>query len=149
MFGVVGISLAVGARWMREQPSESPQAPAEQPTLPAQAPAPTPVVAPAPEPEQSTEAKPHDGDLPRELPLGEGDEVGEGEGMLEVVAGKSDKIYVNGKLIGKGPVVKVTLKAVPDPYEVRVKLRGEERVRYAVVKEGKRIKLRVAPPWSR
>ena len=83
------------------------------------------------------------------LPLTQDDEVGKGEGMLEVVAGKNDKIYVNGQLMGKGPVVKVTLKAVPDPYEVRVKLRGEERVRYAVVKEGKRIKLRVAPPWSR
>jgi hypothetical protein len=83
------------------------------------------------------------------LPLAEGDQVGPGEGLLEVVAGRNDEIYVNGQLIGKGPVVKVALKAVPDPYEVRVKLRGEERVRYAVVKESKRVRMRVAPPWSR
>ncbi|MBW2522768.1 MAG: response regulator [Deltaproteobacteria bacterium] len=148
VFGLAGISLAVGARWMREQPPAPAPVPAEQPSAPVQAPAP-PVPATPPEESEQEQAKPHDGDLPRELPLAKGDEVGEGEGMLEVVAGKSDKIYVNGKLIGKGPVVKVTLKAVPDPYEVRVKLRGEERVRYAVVKEGKRVRLRIAPPWTR
>jgi len=32
---------------------------------------------------------------------------------------------------------------------VRVKLRGEERVRFVSVKEGKLIRVRVAPPWSR
>jgi len=84
-----------------------------------------------------------------EYALNKGEEVGKGEGVLEVVAGKNDEIYVNGQLIGKGPMVKATLKAVADPYEIRVKLRGEERVRYAVVKEAKRVRLRVAPPWAR
>jgi hypothetical protein len=86
---------------------------------------------------------------PTEFPLSKDDAVAKGEGVLEVVAGKSDEIFVNGQLMGKGPVVKVTLKAVADPYEIRVKLRGEERVRYALVKDGKRVRLRIAPPWTR
>lgn len=151
VFGVVGIALALGARWMREHRSApepaAPTPPAQQAAVPAQTPI---AAAPNAQPSAPSEAStPSRSDAPQELPLTKDDAVGPGEGMLEVVAGKSDKIYVNGKLIGQGPVQKVTLKAVPDPYEVRVKMLGEERVRYAVVKEGKRIKLRVAPPWKR
>ncbi len=69
--------------------------------------------------------------------------------MLEVVAGKSDTIYIDGKPMGSGPVQSEALKARNDPYEVKVKLRGEERVRFVNVKEGRLTRIRVAPPWSR
>ena len=174
LFGVTGVALAVGARWYREHqgapsPTVSPQAPPglvaaaqPQPVLAGTATAPPPA---EPNADHSPLPAAQDGanasttrDPSAEQPspsetveyaLNKGEEVPKGEGVLEVVAGKNDEIHVNGQLIGKGPVVKVTLKAVPDPYEIRVKLRGEERVRYAVVKEGKRVRLRVAPPWAR
>jgi hypothetical protein len=71
-----------------------------------------------------------------------------GQGLLEVVAGRNDEIVVDGKEVGHGPTVKLTVEASDEPHEVRVKLRGEERVRYVVVKEATRVRLRVAPPWS-
>lgn len=75
------------------------------------------------------------------------EQVGKGQGLLEIVAGRDDKVFVNGTLAGHGPVVKKAVKAVDEPYEIRVKLQGEERVNYVVVEEGKRMRLRVAPPW--
>jgi hypothetical protein len=84
-----------------------------------------------------------------ELALRADDKVGEAEGMLEVIAGSSDTIYVDGKALGSGPVQKVALAARAKPYEVRVKLRNEERVRFVAVKEGKLMRVRAAPPWSR
>jgi hypothetical protein len=157
VFGVAGVTLAVGARWVRERQA-TPSVPAvidpagatEPPTAPAPPPAtPEPGPAAPAQGDGSSTQSVTQSDLPVELPLTKEDGVAKGEGLLEVVAGKNDEIFVNGQMVGKGPVVKVTLKAVPDPYEIRVKLRGEERVRYVVVKDGKRLRLRVAPPWTR
>ncbi|MEO7329759.1 MAG: hypothetical protein ABI193_14360, partial [Minicystis sp.] len=72
-----------------------------------------------------------------------------GQGMLEVTAGSNDSIYIDGTLVGNGPIVKRALAPRKEPYEIRVRLRGEERVRFALVKEARLTKLRVAPPWSR
>jgi hypothetical protein len=69
--------------------------------------------------------------------------------MLEVVAGTKDTIFVDGRLIGEGPTQKLPLAPRREPYEIRVKLRGEERVRFVTVKQGRLARLRVAPPWSR
>ena len=88
---------------------------------------------------------------PEDLPLRDGDKdrVKKGQGMLEIVAGKSDTVYIDGKPMGSGPVIDAPLKAKTEPYEVKVKLRGEERVRFVSVKEGRLTRVRVAPPWSR
>jgi hypothetical protein len=153
IFGLIGIILAVGARWWRERPPVTPP-----PAPPAELQAPPPPatdatgsepVAPGPRADLDRAPQPHE--LPVELPLSEKDAamLNKGEGLLEVVAGRSDEIYVGHQLIGKGPSVKIPLPARAEPHEVRVKLRGEERVRYVVVQEGKRIRLRVAPPWTR
>ena len=69
--------------------------------------------------------------------------------MLEIVAGKSDTIYVDGKPVGSGPVVSMPMKAKSEPYEVRIKTRGEERSRFVTVKDQKLVRLRLAPPWQR
>jgi hypothetical protein len=69
--------------------------------------------------------------------------------MLEVVAGTSDTIWIDGTLVGNGPLVKRALAPKKDPYEIRVRLRGEERVRFARVQESRLTRLRIAPPWSR
>jgi hypothetical protein len=84
-----------------------------------------------------------------DLPLGARDTVLPGQGLLEVTAGASDAIYVDGQLVGRGAVSRVPLAAKASPYEVRVKLRGEERVRYVTIKDGRLARVRVAPPWSR
>ena len=158
LFGITGVGLAIGARWVREHQT-GPAAPAVvAPLVPSEPAVALPALpAPAQPAPASGTATPADdaaaqaaaSEQPTEFPLSKDDAVAKGEGVLEVVAGKSDEIFVNGQLMGKGPVVKVTLKAVADPYEIRVKLRGEERVRYALVKDGKRVRLRIAPPWTR
>jgi hypothetical protein len=145
VFGAIGIVLAVGARWMREGHQESPP----ELTVP-----PAPVAPAAAEQDPSEPPEPNatqsPEELPEELPLGDKDKarLRRGQGMLEVVAGRSDTILVDGKEAGQGPVVKIALEAGDEPHEVRVKMRGEERVRYVVVKEATRVRLRVAPPWS-
>ena len=149
MFGVIGIGLAIGARWYREQ---QPMGPTLMTPPPIQAPLPPNTVEqPMPQSPEQVAAPTSTAELPVELPLSEEDaaKLQDGHGMLEVVVGRNDEVLVNGELAGKGPVVKVALKAQSEPYEVRTKMRGEERVRYIIVKAGKRLRLRVAPPWSR
>ena len=84
---------------------------------------------------------------PEELPLRESDKLKKGQGLLEIVAGKSDTVYIDGKPVGSGPTVSVPLKA--RKYEVRVKTRGDERTRFVEVKENKLVRVRIAPPWQR
>lgn len=86
---------------------------------------------------------------PEELPLRASDKVKKGHGLLEIVAGKSDTIFVDGKPIGSGPNASVQLKAKSEPYEVRIKTHGEERSRFVQVKEDKLVRVRLAPPWQR
>jgi hypothetical protein len=69
--------------------------------------------------------------------------------VLEVVAGKSDTIYVDGKALGSGPTLSIPLRARDKPYELKVKQRGEERVVEVVVIEGRMARVRLAPPWQR
>ena len=144
LFAVAGIAFAVAARWARDRD-----------ITPAAPPAPTPVAAaepsvtaaaPAVEPEPS--AAP-DTSSAQDLPLPAGAKVPQGQGLLEVIAGNGNTILVDGSQVGLGPVVKLPLAPRKDPYEVRIKLRGEDQVRFVLVKEGRLTRLRVAPPWSR
>jgi hypothetical protein len=156
LFAAAGIVFAVGARMSRERELAA-QAPPPPP------PQPTAVVAPAPAPEPPPAAqapvvpavnKPvgesaENPILPQDLPLRPDDKVPAGQGMLEVVAGVSDTIHVDNQLAGNGPIVKLPLRPRAEPYEIRIKLRGEERVRFALVREARLTRVRVAPPWSR
>ncbi|MDI1480541.1 response regulator [Polyangium sp. y55x31] len=154
LFAVAGTVFAVGSRLAHQRVAPAP-APAAlpAPTVTADPPAP----APAPEPAAAapTAQDRREGDtadfpvMPQDLPLRAEDKVPAGQGLLEVVAGPSDSVYVDGQLVGTGPVVQSKLAPKKDPYEIRVRLRGEERVRFALVKEGRLTRLRIAPPWSR
>jgi DNA-binding response OmpR family regulator len=161
-FAAAGLVFAVGARWSREHGLLGGRAPAEPaaavaPAAPPQAAAPPANAQAAPPPAaQATgapaAAAPDDDVSVQDLPLRTGDKLPAGQGRLEIVAGSSDMIYVDGQMIGKGPIVRLTLApktGAKAEYEVRVKLRGEERVRYVAVKEGRVARVRVAPPWSR
>ena len=88
---------------------------------------------------------------PEELPLAGEDKarLREGQALLEIVVGRQDQVFVDGKDAGRGPVVKIAVDAGDAPHEIRAKLRGEERVRYVTVRPGTRVRVRVAPPWSR
>jgi hypothetical protein len=144
LFGAAGIALAVGARWMRESAAPAPLPPAIGEAQPSAEPPVEPAATPG-----SVPAKPEE--LPEELPLGNEDRarLRKGQGLLEIVAGREDVIHVDGKEVGTGPVLKLPVTASDEPHEVRVKMRGEERVRYVSVKEATRVRLRIAPPWSR
>lgn len=156
-FAVAGLAFAGWARWHRDSvtpeapPPPAPEAAAAMPT-PVEAPEANPAAEPqSPAPEMpAVDPRPAvDQNQVEDLPLRPTDNIKARSGLLEVVCGKSDTVYVDNKLIGSGPVVSRAFKARDEPYEVRVKLRGEERVRYVVVKKGRLARVRVAPPWSR
>jgi CheY-like chemotaxis protein len=165
LFAVAGIVFAVGARLSRDRELTRPVPPPAPPAAAeVHAPEAAPAPAPAPAPSAAADVPGHDhpaadlrGDgaskvdplLPQEGPLRADDQVPPGQGMLEVVAGTSDTIFIDGTQVGNGPIVKRALAPRKEPYEIRVKLRGEERVRFALVKEGRLTRLRIAPPWSR
>ena len=168
LFAIIGVSLAIGARWLRQGRATAPPAvpahPLQPPVIgapgqpqPAQPAAQPAAVSPAsPNEVGSPGDKDHAADLPApeqaiELPLSKKQraKLRAGEGLLEIVAGRKDKIYVDGRLLGRGPLRKLRLKADGKTHEIRVKLRGEERVRYVVMKPAVRLRIRVAPPWSR
>jgi hypothetical protein len=151
VLAVAGTVFAIGARIARERETapSAPLAPAE---------APAPAAAALPEAagvkadsvaRDRREGESSDYPIAQDLPLRSGDKVAPGQGLLEVSAGSRDTIYIDGRLAGNGPVVKMPLEPRGEPYEIRVKLRGEERVRFVLVKEGRLTRLRVAPPWSR
>jgi CheY-like chemotaxis protein len=144
LFAVAGIAFAVAARWARERDATPAAPPEPTPVAPAQ---PT-VTAAAPPVEPEPTAAP-DTSSAQDLPLPAGAKVPQGQGLLEVIAGNGNMILVDGSQVGLGPVVKLPLAPRKDPYEVRIKLRGEDQVRFVLVKEGRLARLRVAPPWSR
>ena len=151
LFAVAGIVFAVGARLAHDRDAAR-RAPVAAPVVTAEPAAEPPPAAPTAEPvveRKGDGASKADPILPKEGPLRSTDQVPPGQGMLEVVAGTSDTIFIDGTQVGTGPVVKRALAPRKDPYEVRVKLRGEERVRFVLVKEARLTKLRIAPPWSR
>jgi hypothetical protein len=156
LFALAGVVFAVGSRVSHQRSMQAQAEQAEQAAAPVET-----AVQPAPEPTPEAPPQvtaPHDrlaGDsadfpiLPQDLPLRSEDKVPKGQGLLEVIAGPTDSIFVDGQLIGTGPVIKVPLAPKKDPYEIRLRTRSEERVRFALVKEGRLSRLRIAPPWSR
>lgn len=160
-FALLGIGFAIWARWAREssRPSEAElfaqTDQAREQNVDSQPSANVSKTDSAPEEgsDQATRTEPSLGRTadpqPEELPLRSNDKVKKGHGLLEVVAGKTDTILVDGKPIGSGPIAAVQLRAKADPYEIRVKTRGEERSRFVQVKEDKLVRIRLAPPWQR
>ncbi len=155
MCAVAGIVFAVGARISQERRASTPEAPAVTAPVVAAAPsvsaAPTSVPAAAPAapvimvPGETAE----DPLLPQEAPLRSDEKIPKGQGLLEVIAGPTDEVSIDGKATVAGPIVKATLAPRDKPYEIHVKMRGEERTRFALVREGKRTRVRIAPPWNR
>jgi hypothetical protein len=155
LLAIAGLAFGAAARWTSSPPAKAtPIATVEstppQPNAIAQvapaAPAPPLANTVAPStPTTPSAASPG----PEDLPLPAGEVVPMGKGLLEVVAGPSDLVFVDRRPIGQGPIVKLPLAPRREPYEIRVKLRGEERVRFVSIKEGRLARLQVTPPWSR
>ncbi|WP_437287157.1 response regulator [Sorangium sp. So ce406] len=170
LFAVAAFVFAVGARLSRDHELQGAPPVAPPPGPPAAEPAAdvapgaavTPAVAVAPGaaavpavdaaptgvaagPVGETTANPV---LPDDLPLTAEHKVPEGHGMLEVTAGSGDTLFVDGRKVGTGSV-KLPLAPKAGVYEIRAKLRDEERVRFALVKAGRLTRLRIAPPWRR
>jgi DNA-binding response OmpR family regulator len=154
LFAVAGIVFAVGARLSRDhqvipEPVPPPVAEAPRPAETAAAEAPRPADTAAPEAPKGPGESKVNPILPTESPLRDTDQVPPGQGMLEIVAGTSDTIFIDGQQVGNGPVIKRALAPKKEPYEIRVKLRGEERVRFVLIKEARLSKVRISPPWAR
>ncbi|WP_437876099.1 response regulator [Sorangium sp. So ce513] len=169
LFAIAAFVFAVGARLSREHELQGAQAaappqlpPAAEPTAagtpgaaaPAGAAAATASGAAAADAAPAGAAAAPTGEttadpvLPEDLPLTAEHKVPAGHGMLEVTAGSGDTLYVDGRKVGTGSV-KLPLAPKAGPYEIRAKLRDEERVRFAVVKADRLTRLRIAPPWRR
>lgn len=133
-------------------PAVAPQPPAGATATPAIVPPSPAAVSATDEPAESPgkEASP-DAQAPEEVALTkkERKRLAANQGLVEVVAGRKDEILLDGKRVGMGPIQRVALPAGDEQHEVRVKLRGEERVQYVTVKAGVKLRLRMAPPWSR
>lgn len=161
LFALAGVVFAVGSRVSHQRSVQAQNEQAQQlAAVPVEPVAQQPAAeakpeAPAPQATQQAPADRKAGDtadfpiLPQDSPLKAEDKVPKGQGLLEVIAGPTDSVFIDGQLIGTGPVVKAPLAPKKDPYEIRVRLRGEERVRFALVKEGRASRIRIAPPWSR
>lgn len=154
LFAVAGIVFAVGARLSRDhravpEPVPPPAALAPAPVEAAAAEAPKPAETAAPEAPKGPGESKVNPILPIESPLRDTDQVPPGQGMLEIVAGTSDTIFIDNQLVGNGPIIKRALAPKKEPYEIRVKLRGEERVRFVLIKDARLTKVRISPPWSR
>ncbi|WP_437778858.1 response regulator [Sorangium sp. So ce1097] len=170
LFAVAAFVFAVGARLSREHelqgapPAAPPQlppaaepaaagtpgaaAPAAVAAAPGAAAAPAVDAAPAGAAAAPTGETTENPALPEDLPLTAEHKVPAGHGMLEVTAGSGDTLYVDGRKVGTGSV-KLPLAPKAGPYEIRAKLRDEERVRFALVKADRLTRLRIAPPWRR
>ena len=154
LFAAAGIVFAVGARLSRDHqvipepvPPPALEAPKPMETAAAEAPRPTDTAAPeAPKGPGESKGNPI---LPVESPLRDTDQVPPGQGMLEITAGTSDTIFIDGQQVGNGPIIKRALAPKKEPYEIRVKLRGEERVRFVLIKEARLSRVRISPPWAR
>ncbi|WP_437926675.1 response regulator [Sorangium sp. So ce291] len=168
LFAVAAFVFAVGARLSRDHelqgappPGPLPSPPAADPAAATPGAAAVPAVATAPGaaavsavttapaaaggPVGETAESPV---LPEDLPLAAEHKVPEGHGVLEVIAGAGDTLFVDGRKVGTGSV-KLPLAPKAGAYEIRAKLRDEERVRFALVKAGRLTRLRVSPPWRR
>ncbi|MEP7122306.1 MAG: response regulator [Byssovorax sp.] len=154
LFAVAGIVFAVGARLSRDhqvipEPVPPPAAEAPKPAEAAAPEAPKPAETAVPEAPKGPGESKVNPIMPTDSPLRDTDQVPPGQGMLEVVAGTSDTIFIDGQQVGSGPIIKRALAPRKEPYEIRVKLRGEERVRFVMIKEARLSKVRISPPWSR
>jgi hypothetical protein len=84
---------------------------------------------------------------PEDLPLPPGETVPDGQGMLEVLAGRKDAIVVDRMDMGRGPKIKLTMP--PGAHDVRTRRKGEEQPLTATIKPGRRTRVDLRGPWKR
>lgn len=107
-----------------------------------------PVVHAAPAtPVASSSATPKSEGPFEDLPLPPGVSVPEGQGMIEVVAGKRDQVSVDRQDLGRGPRVTATL--TPGTHDVRAKRKGEEQPMVVLIRPGRRTRVDLRAPWHR
>ena len=112
------------------------------------APAATSAAVPAPAPSGSADEPPlPNAPVSEDLPLAAGDTVPDGQGMIEIVAGRRDEILVDRLEVGRGPKVRVPVAA--GTHDVRARRKGEEQPLVIVVKAGRRTRVDLRGPWKR
>jgi len=84
--------------------------------------------------------------MAEDLPLPPGALLAASQGLLEIETQGRDAIFIDGAELGRGPVLRVALS--PGVHEVRLRIRGEDRVRFVLIRTGRRARLAVTAPWS-
>jgi CheY-like chemotaxis protein len=150
------LAAAVAGTYYFVQDTPPPAAPATPSTHVSVAPPPpasappvaTSAAAPVPTPSGSSdEPPPPNAPVSEDLPLAAGDTVPDGQGMIEVVAGRRDEILVDRLEVGRGPKVRVPVPA--GTHDVRARRKGEEQPLVVVVKAGRRTRVDLRGPWKR
>jgi CheY-like chemotaxis protein len=82
-----------------------------------------------------------------DLPLPQGTVLSPGQGLLDIETGGREAIFVDGVELGRGPALRIAL--APGVHEVRLRVRGEDRVRFVLIRTGRRARLAITSPWNR
>lgn len=153
-WGMVALVLAgigAGVLWFGRDVGHAPPPPAPAVSAPVRAPEPPPP--PPPEPATSasaaasTDVPPANGVPFEDLPVPPGEVVPDGQGLLEIVAGRRDEIVVDKLDLGRGPRVKMALP--PGTHDVRARRKGEEQPVVVLIKAGRRTRVDLRGPWQR
>ena len=74
-----------------------------------------------------------------DLPLPTGAVITPGQGLLDIETGGREAIFVDGVELGRGPFLRLTI--APGVHDVRRRAHGEQTIRFAAVRAGRRTRL--------
>ena len=74
-----------------------------------------------------------------DLPLPIGAVITPGQGLLDIETGGREAIFVDNVELGRGPFLRLTI--APGVHDVRLRAHGEQTIRFAIVRAGRRTRL--------
>ncbi len=76
-----------------------------------------------------------------DLPLPAGAVITPGQGLLDIETGGHEAIFVDSVELGRGPFLRLTI--APGVHDIRLRAHGEQTIRFAIVRAGRRTRLPV------
>lgn len=74
-----------------------------------------------------------------DLPLPAGAVITPGQGLLDIETGGHEAIFVDSVELGRGPFLRLTI--APGVHDIRLRAHGEQTIRFAIVRAGRRTRL--------
>jgi len=74
-----------------------------------------------------------------DLPLPTGAVITPGQGLLDIETGGREAIFVDSVELGRGPFLRLTI--APGVHDIRLRAHGEQTIRFAIVRAGRRTRL--------